>query len=336
MAEKYAVGVDFGGTKISAGVVNLDTGKLVGTAKKKTRQVHEQEDVVKRIISVVDEALAEANVERKKLQGVGIGAAGMVNREKGILVDAVNIGAQDLPLTEPISKHYGVPSKLGNDVEVATIGEMTFGAGRGSNNFVCIFVGTGIGSGIVRDGRMYRGATGTAGEIGHMVLVPDGRQCGCGAYGCLEAYASRTAVAKAILSDLARGLDSEVKDKIDMTKGILRSKAMANAISNNDPVVTSAITEAARYMGLGLASVVNFYNPERFVMGGGLIEGVEVYMEIAAAEARRRALKLPSKKIEVVKAELGDFAGIVGAALLMRDGGKGREHKLPKRIARKV
>jgi len=319
MPDKFAIGVDFGGTKIAAGVVNLETGQLVGTSKKKTRQVHEQEDVVKRIISVVDEALSESGIDPKKLQGVGIGAAGMVNRQKGILLAAVNIGAHDLPLAEPISKNYGVPCKLGNDVEVATLGELYFGAGRDCDNFVCIFVGTGIGSGIVRDGKIYRGFTGTAGEIGHMVLFPDGRQCGCGSFGCLEAYASRTAVAKTILVDLNRGLDTTLRDKVDMSKGILRSKVLANAVVSGDLIAKTAIEECARFMGMGLASVINFYNPQRIILGGGLIEAVELYFHLAAQEARRRALKIPSRKIEIVKAELGDYSGIVGAAMLMRD-----------------
>lgn len=316
MPDKFAVGVDFGGTKISAGVVNLETGRLVSAAKKKTRQVSEETDVVKRIISVVDESLNEANIDMKKIAGIGIGAAGMVNRQKGILLAAVNIGANDLPLTEPLSKHYGVPSKLGNDVEVATLGELAFGAGRDCDDFVCIFVGTGIGSGIVRNGKIIRGSTGTAGEIGHMILFPDGKQCGCGAFGCLEAYASRTAVAKNILVDLQRGIDSVIKDKIDMQKGILRSKAISQAIQVGDELVTRAVTDCAQFMGVGLASVVNFYNPQRIILGGGLVEAVDLYVEVAEKEAKRRCLKIPSKKLEVVKAELGDYAGIIGAALL--------------------
>jgi glucokinase len=319
MGDKYAVGVDFGGTKISAGVVNIDNGRLVGAAKKKTRQVQEQDDVVKRIVSVIDEAVAEANVDMKKVQGIGIGAAGMVNRQKGVLLDAVNIGAQDLPLTEPLSAHYQVPCYLANDVEVATIGEMYFGAGRGCDNFVCVFVGTGIGSGIVRDKSIYRGATGTAGEIGHMILFPDGRICGCGAFGCLEAYASRTALAKAILSDLHRGQDSVIRDKVDPTKGILRSKAIANAIEVGDQVVTINMVACAQYFGMGLASVVNFYNPARIIVGGGLIEAVDLYLQVAIKETKRRCLKIPGRKLDIVKAELGDYAGIIGAALLSRE-----------------
>ncbi|PZM85401.1 MAG: ROK family protein [Candidatus Melainabacteria bacterium] len=318
--EKFAVGVDFGGTKISAGVVNLESGRLVGTAKKKTRQVQEQDDVIRRIITVVDEAISESGVEMKKIAGIGIGAAGMVNREKGILLAAVNIGANDVPLAEPLSKHYGLPCKLGNDVEVATIGEMAFGAGRDCKNFVCIFVGTGIGSGIVQNGTLVRGATGTAGEVGHITLYPDGKLCGCGAYGCLEAYASRTAVAKDILADLQRGHDSVIREKVDMTKGILRSKAIAQAVASGDEMVTGAVEQAARCMATGLVTVINFLNPQRIILGGGLVEAVNLYFDTAELYARRRCLKIPGRKIEIVRAELGDYAGIVGAAMLSRNG----------------
>jgi glucokinase len=319
MAEKFAVGVDFGGTKISAGVVGLESGRLIGAAKKKTRQVSEEADVVKRITLVVDEAISAANIDMKKIIGLGIGAAGMVNRQKGILLDAVNIGATDLPLAEPLSKHYNLPCRLGNDVEVAALGEMHFGAGKNCRNSVCIFVGTGIGSGIVRDGKLYRGYTGTAGEVGHIVLYPDGRQCGCGAFGCLEAYASRTAVAKTIVMDLNKGMDSVIRDKIDMTKGILRSKALAQAVQAGDELVLRAVHEAAHFMGMGLATVTNFYNPQRIILGGGLIEAVEMYFHVAVKEAKRRSLKIPSRKLDIVKAQLGDNSGIVGAAMLMKE-----------------
>jgi glucokinase len=316
MGDKLAVGIDFGGTKILAGVVNVETGRLVGTGKKKTRQPHEQDDLFKRIISVVDEAIAEAGIDEKKIQGIGIGAAGMVNREKGVLLNGVNLGLQEVPLTAPLEERYKVPAKLGNDVEVATLGELTFGAGRDCDDFVCIFVGTGIGSGIVVDGTQYRGFSGTAGEVGHIPIDPSGRSCGCGGTGCLEAYASRTAIAKQIVADISRGMDSMVRDKIDMTKGILRSKALSQAVQANDEVVVRAVNEAARYMGLGMAVVANFLNPQRIILGGGLVEALDTYFEMSAREARFKGLRIATKKLEIVKAELGDYAGIIGAALL--------------------
>jgi len=317
MAEKYAVGIDFGGTKVLAGVVEMSSGRILATSKKKTRNPNTDVDVNKRLIAVVDDALAEAGLGAEDIVGIGIGAAGMVNREKGILLNGVNLGLTEVPLTEPLSQYYGVPAKLGNDVEVATIGEMRFGAGKGCDHFVCIFIGTGIGSGVVVDGKILRGATGTAGEIGHTVLYPAGRQCGCGAYGCLEAYASRGAIARMVAAEVARGNDSLVQDKIDHSKGILRSKAISMALEAGDPLVTRVALEAANFMGVGLASVINFFNPKRIILGGGLIEASDMYFRIASEVAHQRCLNIARKKLDIVKAGLGDNSGIIGAALLL-------------------
>jgi glucokinase len=318
VAEKLAVGVDLGGTKIMAGVVNLSTGQLIASAKKKTRVVADGQDLVKRIASVIDEAISDAGVDVKKLSGIGIGAAGMVDRERGVLLAAANIGANDVAMAEPLQQQFGLKVKLGNDVEVATIGELAFGAGRECDNFVCIFVGTGIGSGIVHKGEILRGASGTAGEIGHIIVVPDGRDCGCGGFGCLETYASRTAVARNCIFDINIGFDSILRDKIDPAKGGLRSKAISQAYELGDSVAVRAVDQAARIMGIGLASVVNFYNPQRIILGGGFIEAMPLYFEKAEAEMLRRSLRIPRFQTELVRAELGDYAGTIGAALLTK------------------
>lgn len=318
MAEKLAIGVDLGGTKIMAGVVNLSTGQMIASAKKKTRLVADGQDLVKRIALVIDEAINDAGVDIKKLNGIGIGAAGMVDREKGILLAAANIGANDLAMAEPLQQQFGLKVKLGNDVEVATLGELAFGAGLDCDDFVCIFVGTGIGSGIVHNGEILRGYSGTAGEIGHMIVVPDGRDCGCGGFGCLETYASRTAVARNCIFDINRGYESILRDKVDPAKGGLRSKAIAQAYELGDSVAVRAVDHAACIMGIGLASVVNFYNPQRIILGGGFIEAMPLYFEKAEAEMRRRSLRIPSFETELVRAELGDYAGTIGAALLTK------------------
>ncbi|MBN9396127.1 MAG: ROK family protein [Candidatus Melainabacteria bacterium] len=318
MPEKLAIGVDLGGTKILASLVNLDNGRIIVSAKKKTRTVENGLDLVKRIIATIEECMEAADIGDKKLQGIGIGAAGMVDRERGILLAAANLGANDVPLKAPIEERFGLKVTLGNDVEVATIGEQNFGAGRDCKHFVCIFVGTGIGSGLVVDGKIQRGFTGTAGEIGHIPVIPDGRPCGCGGFGCLEAYSSRTAIARNILFDLSRGFDSVLRDRIDQDKGILRSKAISQAIEAQDMVTIRSIETAAYYMGIGLSTVINFVNPQRIILGGGLIEAIPDYINRAMEEAKRRALKIPGRKTEIVRAELGDYAGSIGAALLTR------------------
>ena len=181
MPDNFAIGIDFGGTKVLAGVVNTKTGELIATSKKKTKQAGEQQQLMKRLSIVIDGAIEEAGIDASRIKGIGIGVAGMVDREKGILLSGVNIGANNLKIAEPLMEQYGIPVKLGNDVEVATLGEMHFGAGKKCENLVCVFVGTGIGSGIVHQGKIYHGASGTAGEIGHTVLFPEGRPCNCGA-----------------------------------------------------------------------------------------------------------------------------------------------------------
>jgi len=312
-----AIGVDFGGTKIACGLVDTRSGQLTETAKKKTKIIDDKKDVLDRLKSAIDDLLTETSIDIKDTLGIGIGVAGMIDRQRGILLSAPNIGVSQVAITEPISKHYGVPCRLGNDLEVAALGELEFGAGRKQDSFVCIFVGTGIGCGIIHDGRPYLGTSGTAGEIGHTIVVPDGRKCGCGGSGCLEAYASRTAVAKEILSGLERGYESSISDKVDLSNGIIRSKALAGAVSLGDALVIRSVVKAAQYMGIGLANVANFYNPKRIILGGGLVEAVDLYFETAVKEAKLRVLPVPGRKLDIVKAELGDFAGIIGAGMLM-------------------
>lgn len=316
MAGKYSIGVDLGGTKVLAAVVDTKTGKLIASKKKRTKQANTQDMLMERISAAVDDALELAGLEPEEIEGIGVGAAGMVDRQRGVLLAAANLGANDIHITRPLEQRYGVRAQLGNDVEVATYGERYFGAGQKSNHFVCVFVGTGIGSGIVVNDNHLKGATGTAGEIGHTKVFPDGRKCGCGGYGCLEAYASRLAIAKSIKSAIDHGQATIVADKIDLNKGILRSSVLADAVKRGDPVVLDAVKHGARYLAWGLASTVNFFNPERIILGGGLIEAVDVYYDTVEKELKKIALPIPGRDLKLVRSQLGDNAGVVGAAMM--------------------
>lgn len=322
MADNFAIGIDFGGTKVLAGVVNTKTGELIATSKKKTKQAGEQQQLMKRLSIVIDGAIEEAGIDAGRIKGIGIGVAGMVDREKGILLSGVNIGANNLKIAEPLMEQYGIPVKLGNDVEVATLGEMHFGAGKKCENLVCVFVGTGIGSGIIHQGKIYHGASGTAGEIGHTVLFPEGRLCNCGAHGCLETYASRMAIARQVIAGIKRGQETSVANEIDETKGLLRSRTLAQAVETGDTLVTRCVIDAANHLGTGLATIVNFYNPERIILGGGLVEEVGLYYDVAVEAVGHLALPIPGKALNIKKAKLGDFAGIIGAAMLVHNGDK--------------
>lgn len=319
MATRYAVGVDVGGTKIYAGVVNLDTGEVLATARKRTHPERGADFFAQRLQDVVASAIEAAKLPKGDTPlGIGIGIAGQVDRERGILLGAPNlaVGIADLDVGALLGKQLNLPVALGNDVEVAAYGEQYYGAGRGCEDFVFVGVGTGIGAAIVQRGLIYRGATGTAGEIGHTVVAYNGRFCGCGGRGHLEAYASRTAITKVLLAEMERGRPSKLKDEMKPGDPAIRSKMIARCVEAGDELVIEALTEAADYLGAGLGSLATFYNPRRAILGGGLIEVVPMFLERAILRAREAALPIAGRQLEIVRTALGDNSGIVGAAWL--------------------
>lgn len=311
--KKYSIGIDLGGTKILSGIVNTETGEVIASAKKKTRQ--DNEAITDKIIQSVERALSDAHISLSDVSSIGIGAAGQVDRNNGILLSAPNLGCAGVELRKILEDYLKVPVFVGNDVEVATIGELTFGNGVGYKNLVCIFVGTGVGSGIVCNGGVYSGATGTAGEIGHIIVHSGGRLCACGEHGCLEAYASRTAIEKRILGTLKKGHKSVITDLM-AESGRIKSGHIKRALELNDDIVFNAVTQAAEYLSSGVASVINFYNPELIIMGGGLIEAVDFFFELTVKKARIKALGVASAGTAITRTKLKDFSGVVGAALL--------------------
>jgi glucokinase len=325
MAERLALGVDFGGTKVLAAVVNLENGNVVGSAKKRTRAADGPDQLMDRLLDVSEAALKDAGRPKKGgVVGIGVGIAGQVDAARGVLVGTPNLSQAtvELPIAERLTERFGVPAALRNDVQIAAVGEATFGAGRESPDFLCVFVGTGIGGAIVRDGQLWTGAAGTAGEVGHIVVDAGGRLCGCGGRGHLEAYASRTAITKVLLAELHRGGTSLLRELVpspseDEPGGTaLRSGILAKAVAEGDELVIDTLVEAGRYLGLGLASVINTLNPTRVILGGGVIEAVPLLFEVAKSHTLREALPAAARATEVVKAGLGDNSGVVGAAML--------------------
>lgn len=317
----YALGIDLGGTKTLAAVVDITTGEVIASTRKRTRAEKGQNFVSQRVIELSTGALEAAKLPvDSNIVAVGIGAAGQIDRKAGIILDAPNLGVKDMPMHDILSQQFGKPVAVGNDVEVAAFGEYLYGSGRGYTTFVVLFVGTGIGSGIVQNGRLYAGLTGTAGEVGHMTIQADGRLCPCGSRGCLEAYASRTAMTKAIMGEIHHGRESvltrDAEFQLKEGETIIRSGLLANALKQGDALVTEIITDSADFLGYGLASVMNFYNPECIILGGGVIEAIDLLYERAVHRARVVALSEPARKTKILRAKLGDFSGVVGAACL--------------------
>ena len=325
-AQRYGLGIDLGGTKILAGVIDLDSGAVLATAKKRTKAKHGPAELLDRLGDTAEEALSAAKLPKGSVVGtIGGAAAGQIDPARGLLISGPNLaGVANLPISETLGQRFGLPVRLGNDVQGATIGELTFGAGKGIDRFLCVFVGTGVGGALVRHGQLDTGPNATAGEIGHLIIHADGRYCGCGGRGHLEAYASRTAITKALLAELGRGrasalsklLEDEGFDESAPGGTAIRSGLLAKAVDEKDELVLETLREAARFLGLGLASAINLYNPQRIILGGGVVEAVPLIVEIAAPLAKREALPVPGRAVEIVEAKLGDNAGIVGAALL--------------------
>lgn len=317
----YALGVDLGGTKTLAAVVDVTSGEVIASARKRTHAERGQDFVAQRTSDLVNAALDAAHLPSDaSLVAIGVGAAGQIDRATGTVVDAPNLGVHDMALGSLLGKQFGKPIAIGNDVEVAALGEYLHGAGKGYKNFVCLFVGTGIGSGIVQNGAMYTGLTGTAGEVGHITIQAGGRICGCGNLGCLEAYASRTAITKAILAQIHHGRSSVLAEEafthLKQGDSVIRSGVLANAIQQKDALVIEMVTEAADYLGYGLGSILNFYNPECIILGGGVVEAIDLLYETAVQRARTTALAAPGRETPILRAKLGDFSGVVGAACL--------------------
>lgn len=323
MAKTYAIGVDFGGTKVLAAVVDTDKGKVKGEFKIATSAFDTGDALMERIYEVVDGALADARVKATDCVGIGVGIAGQVDADRGLLIGTANLSRSvvDLPMAKLLKDRYGIPAVLRNDVQIAAAGEYRFGAGQDCDDFLCVFIGTGIGGAIVKNGEILPGAAGNAGEIGHTTISVDGRVCGCGGRGHLEAYASRTAMTKTILGELRRGRKSIITELIP---GIIptdaniaiKSGVLKKAVRAKDPVVTETVNDAGRYLGYGLASMVNFVNPQRIVLGGGVIDAVDLLFKAAERSTRKESLPFAGEQVEIVKASLGDYSGVIGAAVI--------------------
>ena len=321
---RLAIGVDFGGTKVLASVVDVDTGKVRGTGKKKTDANDGPDELMQRIYDVARKAVSKSGAEMSDMVGICVGIAGQVDVERGILVGTANLSRSvvDLEMARLLNEELGIPAIIRNDVQIAAAGENRFGAGKDVDDFVVIFVGTGIGGGIVRNGEIVKGSAGNAGELGHTTVDANGRICGCGGRGHLEAYASRTGMTRAMWGEVRRGRKSVLTtllphvDPADPAVASIKSSLVRKALDQDDAVVREIVEEGGRYLGLGLANVVNFLNPTRIILGGGVVESIDTFFDAAERETRRQALAHAGDAVEIVKTGLGDFSGVVGAAVL--------------------
>lgn len=306
------LGVDLGGTKVETVLVD-SSGKIFASHRHPTHPEEGPEKIIDEIIICVDQCLKKG---KEEAHAIGIGIAGQVNLS-GVVRSSPNLGWQDVPLREMLEKRLKLPVIVTNDVRAASCGEWHFGAGKGIDDLVVVFVGTGIGGGVVSGGQMLEGCSNTAGELGHTTVVVDGRDCHCPNKGCLEAYAGGWAMAEraqeAVRSDPEAG---ETLISLAGSAENITAAVVTQAYHEGDLLAFQIVRETSEYLSAGLVGIINAFNPCLLVLGGGVLEGLPELIRTVENSIQKRALKPSVEKLKVVKAALGNKAGIVGAAAL--------------------
>ncbi len=316
--KEHLVGVDVGGTKILAGLFDLQL-QCRGRNKMSTKAERGPSAVIERIARCVEDVIDECDLSPKQIRGVGVGSPGSVDAENGRVIFAPNLGWEDVPLKKELEKQLDLPVYVENDCNSCILGIYESELESKPRNVVGIFLGTGIGGGLILDGKLYSGSSRMAGEIGHMVLEVEGPKCGCGNRGCFEALASRTAIFRRIQSAIKEGQKTALTGILGDDLKDMRSRDLLKAIKQGDKFVEKVIEEAAEYTGIAVANLINLLGPEVVVLGGGVIDALEDEMMAVIIEtAMDYAFPGTAKGIKIVPTDLGDDAGITGGAVLAR------------------
>lgn len=306
-AVEYFGAVDIGGTHIRVGFYPRDALKPSIYRRIRTRQG--SADPLNRLIALLEELWPSDG----EVKGIGLAAPGFVEPYQGVVFFSPNIPEwTDLPLKERIQGHFSTPTALGNDANLAALAESRFGAGQGADQMIYLTISTGIGAGVISDGRLVLGARGLATELGHMTVLPDGPLCGCGKRGHLEALASGTAIARYVHEKLEQGVPSKLAGQAEVT-----AKQVGQAAVEGDALAIDALTTAGHYLGVGLAELLHIFNPSLIVMGGGVSVSLDFLMHPMLASIEERIISPEyTRDLKIIPSALGDNAGLLGALAL--------------------
>ena len=317
--DKYWIGVDLGGTKVVAVVFDRDF-KIIGRAKKKSKGREGAQSGMDRVISVIEEARQEVGLAPGQLAGIGMACPGQLDLNKGIILEAPNLGWRNAKIKAKLEDYFHCPTAIANDVDAGVYGEYCFGAGKMARCVLGVFPGTGIGGGCVLEGKLIRGRVNSCMEVGHMQVMANGPLCGCGKRGCLEAVASRLAISAAAAAAAYRGEAPNLLKVAGMDLSNISSGVLASVITAGDRVVEKIVREAARWLGVGVANLVNILLPDVVILGGGLVEAMpKIIVPEVEEMARRRVINSFSDSFKIEVAQLGDNATATGAAALVRN-----------------
>ena len=312
----WYVGIDIGGTNLVVGLVPEAGGEPQGLRVRATLPERGADAVVSDLARMTRESVREVlgTGSRDAILGVGVGSPGPVDRASGTVVESPNLGWRNYPLKERIQELLDWPVVLDNDANCAAFGEWWIGAGQGTRSMVGVIIGTGIGGGIILEGKLVHGASDAAGELGHTTVAMTGRRCACGNYGCLEAYASGPNIAARAREGVEAGIPSLLTELVDGDLSLITAETVYEAVVAGDRYASEVMTETARILGAGIASTINVINPEAVVIMGGVTRAGPVLFDPLRTEIRRRAFKVSADACRILPASLPETAGVVGAA----------------------
>ena len=313
--------IDLGGTKIITAIIS-DQGQIMAREYCLTLAEEGPQSVIDRILLAIDHLLNLKNMDSSQLDSISMAAAGAIDFDQGLVTSSPHLpGWHNIPLRDMVKEKYGVNTFLINDASAAALGEHQFGAGKGVNNLIMLTVGTGIGGGIIINGQLYLGAGGSAGEIGHMTIDVNGPRCSCGNIGCLETLASGTAVAREAIRRISQGERSSLTEIVSGKLEDITAETVDVAAAGGDSLASEVISQAATYLGVGMVNLVNIFNPEMIIVGGGMAKMEDRLLNPARRVVRERAFRLPAQAVRIVPAQLGEDAGVIGAAVFARQQG---------------
>lgn len=321
------IGVDLGGTNLRAAIADTDTGEIHHQRMCLTRAAEGQAPVIGRIVQLIRELIEESGIPLSEINGVGIGVPGTPDLDAGVIQFLPNLPGKwlDVPLRAIIQEQVQLPVALINDVRAITLGEWTFGAGRGVDTLVCLAIGTGIGGGVVVNGKFHLGIGGTAGEFGHHVVEVNGLPCGCGGKGCLELYASGPAIAAMGVKEVMHGHTTRIGELVDYDLNRIDTEVIVQAAREGDEIAQSILQRVGRYLGIAVGNILGVISPQRVIFGGGVSRAGNLLMNPMIETVKERVHVIPVDEVDFVLAELGINGGLVGAALWARQVYEGRE-----------
>lgn len=312
----YRIGVDLGGTNIAVGVISEDL-KIIGRGKVKTNCPRPAEEIFDDIAVAVNMAIEDAGISKDDVLSVGIGTPGTVNKATGYIEFANNLNFTQVPAKKMLEERIGKTVYLDNDANCAALGEAVAGCGKGAKDFVAVTLGTGVGSGIIINGKIINGSNFAAGEMGHMVICVDGEQCTCGRRGCWESYASATALIRQTKDAMKHNHDSVMWQLVDDNIDAVSGKTAFDAMRKNDKAGKDVVDKYIYYVATGIINIINALQPEFICVGGGIANEKETLLEPLRKHINReRYSHYAQKQTKILAAELGNDAGIFGAALL--------------------